>query len=674
MTTEPLDPNDTGVSVGEAESPAPPPRPPLWSRAVLTSLAVGVLVGLAEVCWSYRLTSLSPDWRSSLPVTIGGLAFFVVIAVVIDVCIMLVGGLLWACAVAVWRDVTAGDKPIRDRRLGIPWFVLTMALSYLWVGWVGLFIFPSTAMHSKLFRVTLIGGVVALFAVSLFIAWSLRRLHRVHRRLPTVCWAIAAVILLLFTLPAYSRVEAKSHASVDIPLGVEGARPNVLLVTLDTVRFDFLPFYGRNTWIQTPTLSALAAEGIIFDQAISQAPTTTPSHCSIMTSVYPSVHDAMNGKPMRSDLITLAQCMRENGYETVAFTSSTTTRSINSGLDRGFDRYVDSLVSWSEIFSRDEFQNLLAFYMLGIVQNSQIRGDVVTSRALNWLAQRDEGPFFCWQHYFDPHDPYDPPPPYDEMYKGQLDSRVPLRAERERYAGEITYTDYELGKVIASLKERGLYDEMLIVIVSDHGEGFGEQHWDYTERQHGDHLYDTTQRVPLIIKLPRSISASRSRMIRSQIELIDIAPTILAFANLPIPASFGGRSLARVIQGAERDLEQKPAHAMAWVEVFDPKHPDKTGTFVRKLAHRTSDWKYVLVNHYNQEELYDLRRDPGESTNLSKTRPEICAERQTEVKALVQNEAETRDDPRARLAPALRKQLEALGYLGGDSQDDSDGE
>ncbi|HRX87343.1 MAG TPA: sulfatase, partial [Phycisphaerae bacterium] len=435
-------------------------------------------------------------------------------------------------------------------------------------------------------------------------------------------------------------------------------------ITLDTLRYDALACDGVLPWMQTPHIDALAADGVLFEQAISQAPSTTPSHCSIMTSVYPNVHDALNGKPMRRNLPTLAQCLRENGYETSAFTSSTTTRSISTGLDRGFEHYVDSLVSWSELFGRDEFQNLLVFYMLGIAQDSQIRGAVVTQRALRWLDQRGATPFFCWLHYFDPHEPYDPPAPYDALYAGSFSPNTPMRAEREAYAGEVTYTDAQVGKIVAALKDRGLYDDTLIIVVADHGEGFGEKHWAYTERGHAEHLYDTTQHVPLIIKPARIAAPPRGRRIRNQVELIDIAPTVLAYLQLPAPAMFAGHSLASALRGEAFPDEHRPAHAMTWVEAYDPNHPDQPGSFVRKLAHRTPDWKYIVVDHYNQEELYNLRRDPAERKNVAPDEKDLCAERMAEVKAAMPTDRDTREDPRLRLAPAIRKQLEALGYLG----------
>jgi arylsulfatase A-like enzyme len=657
-------------------------HPRLWSRVVSTAVAVGVLTGLAEVCWIYRINDIDPQWRAVLPSTVAGLGAFTAVALATDTVLLLLVGLVWGGMLAVWRDVRSMRAPPTDRRFAVPWLVITAAMSFLWVGWIGLYIFPATMRGARTYQLTMAAGVAGAMLIAALVVWALNRLRRVHPRLPAACWLVAALGWVAFTLPAYSRQGAAPPDAMEIPIGGEGPRPHILLITLDTLRYDYVACNEVNRWVQTPHLDALAADGLRFEQAISQAPTTTPSHCSIMTSVYPTEHDSMNGKPMRRDLITLAEGLRENGYDTIAFTSATTTRSINSGLDKGFERYVDSLVSWSEVFSRDEFQNLLAFYMLGIAQNSQIRGDVVTRRALAWLdgrfnageaRGRTEAPFFCWLHYFDPHSPYDPPPPYDELYTDRLAPEVPMRADRERYAGEVTYTDAQVGRIVTELKKRGIYDDTLIIVTSDHGEAFGETHWGQRIRGHGDHLYDSTQRVPLIIKPSREARAARGRRVRTQVELIDLAPTILEYLDVPPPRSFMGRSLVALLTGEPLIGDERPAHAMTWVQVDSTSEPGTPSAYVGKLAHRTPQWKYVVIDGYDWEELYDLARDPEERTNVARSKQELCAERRDAVKAAMPMDRDAYVDPRARLAPALRKQLEALGYLGGrDDQSKTD--
>jgi arylsulfatase A-like enzyme len=651
-------------AVEPAATAPPPPRPPLWRRVFKIALAVGVLIGLAEVCWAYRVHDIAPEWQSSLPVDWVGLGLFVLLAVVTDCLVALVVGVAWGALLAVYRDVTASGAAKPDRRFAVAWGILSAGLIFLWLGWVAFYVFPSTAFGTLRYTLTLLAGAVAALLLSAGCVWSMNRVRRWHPSLPTIGWGIAVLGMFLLTLPAFSRYGAREQDRTEVPIAVEGTGTNVLLITLDTLRYDHVACNGVIPWIKTPTLDALAADGIRFEQAISQSPTTTPAHCSLMTGVYPNIHGAMNGKPMVATLATLAECLRENGYGTIAFTSATTTRSVNTGLDRGFERYVDSLVGWSELLGRDEFQNLVAFYALGVLQDSQIDGSIVNRRALRWFATRSAEPFFCWLHYFDPHDPYDPPPPYDQMYAGRIGSSQPEPEARAAYAGEVTYVDSLVGDIIDDLKRRDLYDHTLIVVVADHGEGFGEKHWSYVEKGHGDHLYDTTQRVPLIVKPPVSSGFASGKTVRAQVELIDLAPTILDCVQLPRPASFTGVSLVDLLAGKRQRGPSRPAHAMAWAEVYDPKNPDQPGVFVRKWAHRTPDWKYVLVDHYEQEELYDLRRDPAERDNVRKAHPRICAQRKSAIRETLPEKYDMFQDPRARLAPALRRQLEALGYLG----------
>ena len=511
----PVVPPEEAATPSDTEPP-PAPSAPLWRPLVVSAVAVGSLAGLAEVCWSYKLPDWEENWRAVLPTSADGLLRFAATAVVTDVLVFVVAALLLGAVMAVARRMRASDAPPKDRWGLIQCLLWGIAWSYLYVGWQMLFMLPSSESHSLGYLATIGIGVVGAFVLAYVVSRLLLLVRRrIHQVAPVVLWAAAMAVILLATLPAFGRYRSSRDVQLDVPISAGGPRPNVLLVTVDTLRFDYLGCYG-NTWIKTPAFDALAADGLLFDYAISQAPTTTPSHCSIVTSVYPSQHDAYNGKPMKTGFVTLADVLTANGYETVAFTASTTTRSINSGLQQGFDDYIDSLVPWSTVFSRDEFQNLIFFYLAGLAQQSAIRGDVVTSRALDWLDNRGDGPFFAWLHYFDPHAPYAAPEPYCDMYRGRLSDGKPMQAEREAYAGEVTYTDRQLGRVLDEFKKRSLYDNTLILVVADHGEAFGEKHWLNVDVGHNAHLYDTTQRVPLIIKPRRgrrhraAVSSNRS--------------------------------------------------------------------------------------------------------------------------------------------------------------------
>ena len=360
---------------------------------------------------------------------------------------------------------------------------------------------------------------------------------------------------------------------------------------------------------------------------------------------------------MRPELFTLAEVLRAQGYETVAFASATTTRSINTGLQKGFDRYSDSLVTWSELLGRDEFQHLIFFYLAGFAQNTQIPGEVVTQRAIRWLDRRSGRPFFAWLHYFDPHAPFGSPPPFRDMYKGKVADGGPLATERERYAEDITYMDFHLGRFLAVLRDKNLYDDTIVIVTSDHGEAFGEQHAHITETGHGHYLSDVTQRVPLIIKPAGNRAAARR--IAEQVELTDLAPTILRLLNIDAPASFCGRPLAGLLHDRSVPPAGRDAHSFTTVHV---EQANGDALYLQELSVRTERWKYITRPRLGEAELYDLHEDPLERENVIDTHPAIA---QALHARLVRfwDPHDAKQDPRAGLAPLLVRQLQALGYL-----------
>lgn len=658
---------DTEAPTADAP-PSPVGRGVHLKYILITAAAVGVLAGLAEVCWTYRLPGMVGGWRAVLPGSPAGLGLFVLAATATDACVCLIGALLCYLPVKLVL-LRKAEPPLTPRgRWVIRSLILAAAMSYLYVGWMGLFVLlPEERAHLAYLGVMGL-GVVGAIALSLILNGLLSLAQRrLHRRSVAAGWVMALVAVVAATLPPFAWHSRSPDIGNDPPVLPGGPRPNILLVTLDTLRFDYVACYG-NRWVKTPALDGLAREGVLFEYAISQAPTTGPSHSSIMTSVYPPQHGGTNSIPLKRGLLTIADVLAANGYETIAFTSSTSTRSINTGLHQGFDRYEDSLVPWSMTFSRDEFQSLIFFYLAGIARNSMIRGEVVTRRALSWLETRSDRPFFAWLHYFDPHDPYDPPPHYRDMYRGKLDDGLPMRNARELYAGEVSYTDAQLGTVLKALKQRGLYDNTLIIVVSDHGEAFGERHGArIQEFAHGQHLYDTTQRVPLIIKTtdPRD----RGRRVNQQVELIDIFPTILEALAVPIPESLRGRPLNELLAGKVPPRLERPALSFNVLGLRDPDSPHGRAKFVDQFARRTWRWKYVEVDRREPYELYDLRHDPQERVNLARKYPQECQEARDHLVQFLGEGRGNRVDSRGRLAPSLIRQLEALGYLRDDAID-----
>jgi arylsulfatase A-like enzyme len=384
-----------------------------------------------------------------------------------------------------------------------------------------------------------------------------------------------------------------------------------------------------------------------------------------MTSRYPAHHHAINGIAMRPDIPTLAEILRAAGYHTAAFVSSTTVRSTDSGLHRGFERYDDSLIPWSTLYGRDEFQQLAFFQTIDVLVGTDVPGDVTTQRALRWLRSRPEGPFLAWIHYFDAHTQFDRLHSYPNPYAGRFDALLPLRGEREAYGGRVHYVDEQVGRVLAELREQGLYDDALIVVTADHGEAFGERHGDVVEIAHSDYLFDTTQRVPLIVKLPRSERAGRR--VKEQVQLVDLAPTFLEWAQLPVPASFSGTSLAGLLRGAGEAFPQTAYFQKVNYPVSGLAKNWKSRD--TQLGVRTPEVKYICNLLGEDEQLYDMVADPGETHNLAALHPELTEKlRRQAFETLTPDEMPLPPD----VDPRLREKLEALGYLTEESKAPAD--
>jgi len=301
-----------------------------------------------------------------------------------------------------------------------------------------------------------------------------------------------------------SKPEEQAPASA-VPSIPAPSGPSVLLITLDTTRADRLSPYGH-TNIETPTYQAIADAGTLFSHAYSTCPLTIPSHSTIMTGTPPPVHGVRdNGDFILGDeAITLAEQFQAAGYSTFAFTSAFPTQA-RWGFDQGFDTYHDPLSRLpDELDWRDERQ-----------------AGVVIDDALATLND-DEGPAFVWIHLFDAHWPYSPPEPFASQYKDSP------------YDGEIAYADSQVGRFLTWWDQN--HPDSVVLITSDHGEGLG----DGGEQTHGYLLHDGTIRVPLLLRGP---DIPKGAVIDEAVSHVDIAPTLLATANLPIPETMQGRNL-----------------------------------------------------------------------------------------------------------------------------------
>jgi arylsulfatase A-like enzyme/Flp pilus assembly protein TadD len=394
--------------------------------------------------------------------------------------------------------------------------------------------------------------------------------------------------------------------------------PNVFLVTIDTLRADHIRCYGYDR-IETPALDALAKDGIRFTQAFTPSPITNTSHTSILTGLLPSVHGVTDfGVPLSPSHPTLAELLHQRGYHSAAFIGAVIldSKTLAPGLDRGFDFY-DNFPEHPRTKSR-----------WGRVER---RGMDVVQRTESWLSAHRAGPHFVWVHLYDPHDPYEPPAPYSQLYKDSL------------YDGEIAYADSALANFIAYLKKHGWYENSLIVVLGDHGEGLGE----HGENTHGIFLYDSTMHVPLILKLP---AAGAGRVIDAQVRTTDILPTVLAVVGAPVPQRLDGESLTSYFGGTDTTSR---------IAFGETDYPLRFGWAPLRSV-RTEGHKFIEAP---RPELYDLRADPGELANKYEPwNPQVQKSR--ELLAELRPKVPPVEPSKGVVGQGTIDELKALGYLG----------
>ncbi|MEE8523778.1 MAG: sulfatase, partial [Thermoanaerobaculia bacterium] len=416
---------------------------------------------------------------------------------------------------------------------------------------------------------------------------------------------LSALPTLLLVLSAQAREPAADARPVD-----------VLLITVDTLRPDALGWVaGRNP---TPALDELARQGFRFPGAVSPAPVTQPAHTSLFTGLVPRRHGVRdNGRVLGPRPPTLAEKLRRHGYRTAAFVSGYPLAA-EFGLDRGFDHYDDDLSS-------------------GATGRLERPAAATAAAVRDWLAAADaKGPWFVWVHFWDPHDPYTPPPAFARD------------GPRGDYHGEVAYVDHTVGELLRDVADRGSGKRgLLTVFTADHGESLGE----HGEHTHGFFIYDSTVAVPLVFHLPGRIAPRESP---APARLIDVAPTILDLLGLPPFAAeeIDGVSLTPLLAGKAFDVP--PA-------LIETRRPWLSYGWAPLAALRQGTWKLIAAP---RPELYDLARDPGEATNL--VREERAKARQLRT-LLLQAEKSPAADSHALDDPETMARLRSLGYVGAGS-------
>jgi arylsulfatase A-like enzyme/Flp pilus assembly protein TadD len=400
-------------------------------------------------------------------------------------------------------------------------------------------------------------------------------------------------------------------------------RLNVLLVTIDTLRPDRLGCYG-NPQIETPNLDRIARHGVLFENATAPAPLTAPSHASMLTGVYPTVHKVRNtgGFVLPGSQPTLAKILQDQGWDTAAFIGSSVLKK-RFGLNQGFAVYDDEMPVLAAGSAQEEPER---------------RAEEVVNRAVKWLDAQSGKPFFLWAHVYDPHIPYDPPEPFRGKYRDRP------------YDGEIAYTDQQLGRLFDAAARKAPAENTLVVVLSDHGESFSE-HGEYT---HGVFLYDSTLRIAFLMAggpVPAGVR------VKQQARTIDLLPTVLELAGGKLPAGTQGTSLTPAFRGNDIDTTYSYAETL---------FPKLNMGWADLRSVRTNRWKYIRAP---KPELYDLAQDPGETANVIAGHPAEAQDLEAKLNAVTGGPEKVAPAP---MDPQTLRQLKSLGYLAGASQEYAD--
>jgi arylsulfatase A-like enzyme/Flp pilus assembly protein TadD len=406
----------------------------------------------------------------------------------------------------------------------------------------------------------------------------------------TLCGVLAGLLLLA---PSWLAAEAGNDP------------PDVLLITIDTLRADALGFAG-NSAVETPLLDRLAADGRVFSHAQAHNVVTLPSHANILTGLYPYQHGVRDNSGFRlpAEVPTLATVLRGAGYATAAFVAAYPLDS-QFGLDRGFETYDDRYPEGSK---PTEF-----------VLPERPAAEMVRLAAAWWDANRG-APRFLWLHLFDPHAPYAPPEPFAQRYRDRP------------YLGEVAATDAALAPLLESLLEDDA-PPALVVVTADHGESLGE----HGEATHGLFAYQATLAVPLVVWGAGVAPGRDDRLARH----VDVFPTVLAAAGVEPPATRGGPRPGRSLLAAPADAVDSYLEALS--------------------ATLNRGWGREKLIALPVPELYDLAQDPGESRDLFAQRRRTAAE----LAALLPDESRWPPARQVDASPAEEERLRALGYLSG---------
>lgn len=421
------------------------------------------------------------------------------------------------------------------------------------------------------------------------------------------------------------------------------ASPDVLVITIDTLRSDHMSSYGysRET---SPNLDSLIENGVAFTLARTIEPLTSPALCSLITSRHPSEHGSTrNGLKMRSSLDSLPKELRYHGYRTAAFVGSWTLRDKMSGLAEHFDEY-------QEVLTRRRW--------FGLVR-SEATGEDLNTALLEWVRnQRDEDdgrPLFLWVHYVEPHAPYRLWKEHASPLGIELDGNV---SAFDRYDTEIAFIDRVIGELLSELREDHLLRDPLIVFASDHGESLGEHnYWG-----HGRHLYEATLRIPMSITWPGHLPA---RKVAAPSLIIDLAPTVLGLLGVGPPQDFQGYDWTEVLLRGEKPPGNRITHYQAHRGAVMSHHQSDLArrSGLLEIGLIDGEIKEIFRTENKQRRLFNLAEDPEELVNIAPLKTEPSETLQAWGKVIANGLTSLDDVPAEPLDPESEERLRALGYL-----------
>ena len=615
---------------------------PFALRAAAAGGAWGATAGAAEAVWHLHSWQLYTDAGDALQFLARAVlytaSYFALWTTLACVSLLVVPRLRrWIAA----KDRAAGDPAILGALVSgavVLYGVVTWRVGYhINDGWTS----PA-----------LLGGILGAFVLAAIAGAGVglagsRWMARTRR-----LWLVPTPLLALLCVAA--PLSVTSSGASDEPT-------RVLLITLDTFRADRIGAAGGS--VDTPHLDALARRGVLFEQAVAQAPITCPAHLALLSSTPPTTNGVFaNGTRIPADLALLQEGFQARGVPTAAFVAGYPVTS-RFGFDRGFDVFDDDFGA-ALGDHRITVRRLVdqAIYARGTPRERT--ADAVLDRARPWLERNAEGGFFCWIHLFDPHGPYEAQGDFLESIAGPLPDAVegpempgywPRRyravADTDywvlRYDEEIAYTDDRVGALLAVLEGAGVLDETVVAVVADHGESLVEHEYYF---EHGLHLYDASLRIPMLMAGPGIRAGSR---IPCQVRGMDLAPTVLDLVDAPAPESFEGESLRPLWESGCPDGVRLSVAATVeppWLE-----HP---GAELALRSDGEMRFKYVQRRR-SDDELYDLVADPGETTDVTATQADVGAWMVQELTRIAEGMVEQAPT----LSDDVRAQLEALGYI-----------